>query len=73
MWNMLPYQLFVRRENIRYEAELVSSVNTVIVSHEFADIQTLEFDKGRFFNESESNSGKPVVVIGSEICQIPIW
>ncbi|WP_178987567.1 ABC transporter permease [Winogradskyella schleiferi] len=62
-------QLFVKRENIRYESELVSSVNTVVVSHEFADIQVLEFEKGRFYNESESNSGRPVVVIGSEIAK----
>lgn len=62
-------QLFVKRENIRYESELVSSVNTVVVSHEFIDIQVMEFEKGRFFNESESNSGRPVVVIGSEIAK----
>ncbi|WP_179005230.1 ABC transporter permease [Winogradskyella forsetii] len=62
-------QLFVKRENIRYESELVSSVNTVVVSHEFTDIQVLEFEKGRFYNESESNSGRPVVVIGSEIAK----
>ncbi|WP_179349911.1 ABC transporter permease [Winogradskyella pacifica] len=60
-------QLYVKRENIRYESELVSSVNTVVVSHEFIDIQVMEFEKGRFYNESESNSGRPVVVIGSEI------
>ena len=62
-------QLFVKRENIRYESELVSSVNTVVVSHEFTDIQVLQFEKGRFYNESESNSGKAVVVIGSEIAK----
>ncbi len=62
-------QLGVKRENIRYESELVSSVNTVVVSNEFSDIQVLEFEKGRFYNESESNSGKAVVVIGSEIAK----
>ncbi len=65
----VAFQLFVRRENIRYESELVSSVNTVVVSNEFTDIQALEFEKGRFYNESESNSGRAVVVIGSEIAK----
>ncbi|EDP71582.1 hypothetical protein FBALC1_03822 [Flavobacteriales bacterium ALC-1] len=65
----VAFQLFVRRENIRYESEQVSSVNTVVVSNEFTDIQVLEFEKGRFYNESESNSGKAVVVIGSEIAE----
>ena len=62
-------QKFVKRENIRYESEQVNSVNTVVVSHEFSDIQVLQFEKGRFYNESESNSGKAVVVIGSEIAK----
>ncbi|WP_431159332.1 ABC transporter permease [Winogradskyella poriferorum] len=61
------FQLFVRRENIRYGSEQYNSINTVVVSNEFSDIQVLEFEKGRFYNESESNAGKPVVVIGSEI------
>lgn len=65
----VAFQLFVKRENIRYEAEQISSVNTVVVSNEFADIQALEFEKGRFYTESESNSGRPVVVIGSEIAK----
>lgn len=65
--DQVGYQLFVQNENIRYESELVSSVNTVAVSHEFRDIQVLEFSKGRFYTEAESNSGKPVVVIGDEI------
>ncbi|WP_299106417.1 ABC transporter permease [uncultured Winogradskyella sp.] len=65
----VAFQLGVKRENIRYESELVSGVNTVVVSSEFTDIQVLEFEKGRFYNESESNSGKAVVVIGSEIAK----
>ncbi len=65
----IAFQLAVKRENIRYESEQVNSVNTVVVSHEFSDIQLLQFEKGRFFNESESNSGKAVVVIGTEIAK----
>nr|WP_321231695.1 ABC transporter permease [uncultured Psychroserpens sp.] len=63
----VAYQIFARRETIRYESESVSSVNTVVVSHEFEDIQVLQFSKGRFYSESESNTGKAVVVIGDEI------
>ena len=63
----LAYQLFVRSEIIKYDAKSVSSVNIVPVSQEFIDIQGLEFQDGRFYNESESNSGSPVIVIGDEI------
>lgn len=63
----LGYQLFVNYENIKYEDNTVSSINVVPVSYEFIDIQGLEFTSGRFYNESESNSGAQVVVIGDEI------
>ncbi len=61
------YQLAVAPEIIKYEANTVSSINVSPVSYEFIDIQGLEFSKGRFYNESESNSGAQVIVIGDEI------
>ena len=65
----VAYQLFVQRESIKYEGETVTNVNTVPISYEFADIQVLKLSDGRFFNESESNSGSPVVVIGDAIAE----
>jgi putative ABC transport system permease protein len=61
------FQLFVNMETLKYEANSVSNVNVVPVSHEFIDIQGLEFASGRFYNEAESNSGAQVVVIGDEL------
>lgn len=63
----MGFQFFVKREALKYQSASVSDVNIVPVSHEFIDIQGLEFDEGRFYNESESNSGAPVIVIGNEI------
>jgi putative ABC transport system permease protein len=63
----LAFQLFVGRESIKYNEKTVSDVNVVPVSYEFIDIQGLEFNSGRFYNESEAYSGAAVVVIGDEI------
>lgn len=63
----LGYQIFTKSETIKYDSKLVSDVNVVPVSHEFIDIQGLEFEKGRFYNESESNSGAKVIVLGNDI------
>ena len=63
----LAYQMAVAPEIIKYEANTVSSVSVSPVSHEFIDIEGLQFSKGRFYNESESNSGAQVIVIGEEI------
>ncbi|MEY4963496.1 MAG: hypothetical protein RLZZ323_815 [Bacteroidota bacterium] len=67
--DQMGFQLFVKSESIKYQSASVSAVNIVPVSHEFIDIQGLEFDEGRFYNESESNSGAAVIVLGNEIAQ----
>lgn len=63
------FQFFAGRQPIKYESETVNDVNVVPVTYEFTDIQTLEFETGRFFNESESNSGSAVVVLGFEVAK----
>ena len=63
------FQYFTNNQNIKYESKTVSNVNMVPVTFEFDDIQRLEFAKGRFFNELESNSGKKVVVLGHDIAE----
>ena len=63
----MAYQIFTRRESIKYDSKTVSSVQIIPVSQEFIDIQGLEFEKGRFYNESEANSGATVIVLGNEI------
>ncbi|MBG6187157.1 ABC transporter permease [Flavobacterium sp. CAN_S2] len=67
--DQMAYQFFVGRESLKFESESVSDVNIVPVSHEFIEIQGLEFDKGRFYNEAESNSGAPVIVLGFDIAK----
>ena len=63
----MAFQLFVRGETVKNDEKSISDVNVVPVSYEFIDIQALEFDQGRFYNEVESNRGAPVTVIGNEI------
>jgi putative ABC transport system permease protein len=63
------FQYFTNPQNIKFESKTVSNVNIVPVTHEFVDIQRMEFAEGRFFNELESNSGKQVVIIGHDIAE----
>ncbi len=66
----MGYQIFTRPESIKFESKVASSVNIVPVSHEFTEIQGVEMEKGRFYNEAEANSGAPVMVIGDEIAKL---
>lgn len=63
------FQYFTKAETIKYESETVKNVNMVPVTYEFTDIQTLEFEEGRFYNEAESNSGAAVIVLGYEVAK----
>ena len=63
------YQFFTKPETIKFESRSVSKLNVVPVSDEFDDIQKLAFKTGRFYNEAESNSGAPLVVLGFDVAK----
>jgi putative ABC transport system permease protein len=61
------YTLNVRSETVKYEEKAIENVQIGAVTHEYYDIEAFQFEEGRFFNESESSNGVPVLVIGDEI------
>ncbi len=63
----MSFNLFTRNENIKYEEKTVNSIRIKATTNELIDIDPIKVESGRFFNESESNSGSPVIVIGSEV------
>jgi putative ABC transport system permease protein len=65
--DQMGYQIFTKNESIKFDANTASNINIMAVSQEFIDIQGLEFQKGRFYTESEANSAAKVIVIGDEI------
>lgn len=64
------YQFFTGRESVKHDEKTANSVSIKPCTYEFIDIEKLDFDEGRFFNEQESNSGKNCVVLGSEIAEV---
>ena len=63
----MSFNLFSRNENIKYESKTVNSIRVKPSTYEFIDIESIKIESGRYFNESESNSGTPVIIIGSEV------
>lgn len=63
------YQMFTTNQTIKSDLKTVSDVKTIPVSYELITIQGLEFEKGRFYNEVESNSGTPLIVLGYDIAK----
>lgn len=63
----ISFNIFTRNENIKYENKTVNSIRVKPSTNEFFEIESFKVERGRLFNESESNSGSPVIVIGSEV------
>jgi len=60
----MAYVIFGGRERIKYEGKTVEGVNVTPVSNGIYTIENMKVENGRFYTESESNSGAPVVVLG---------
>ncbi len=65
----VSFTLNVPRTSIKYEENSISNVDVGAITHEYYDIESLQIAEGRFFNEAESNSGTPVIVLGDEIAK----
>lgn len=65
----IDYAVNVGRETIKYEEKSVSQVEIGAVTNNYYQIEALKLAKGRFFNEAESVSGTPVIILGHEIAQ----
>lgn len=61
--------LNVPSETLKYSDKTVSNVDVAAVTHEYPEIEKIALSGGRFFTESESNSGAPVLIIGDEIAK----
>jgi len=63
----ISYQFNVARETIKYEDKNIENVEMIGVTEQQTNIENLKLSYGRFFNESESNRGASVIVIGDEV------
>ncbi len=63
----ISFNFFTNNQNIKYDENTVNSIRVKPSTNEFFEIEPFKVDKGRLFNEAESNSGTSVIVIGSEV------
>jgi putative ABC transport system permease protein len=63
----ISYTLNVGNETIKFEDKSVGNVSIGAITYEYYDIEDLQLEEGRFFNELESSNGNHVIVLGYEI------
>ena len=54
---------------LKYRDVTSTGVDVGAVTHEYYEIEAFELEDGRFFNESESVSGSPVIILGHEVAK----
>lgn len=52
---------------IKYRNNSLNDIYLVAATHDFEQARSFEIEKGRYFTQSESASGQPVAILGSEL------
>lgn len=63
----ISYAVNVPRETLKAGDKTVTDVDVAAITDGYYDIEALQLEEGRFFNESESVSGSPVIVLGNTL------
>ena len=63
----ISYVIGVPQESLKYQDITTENVDIGAVTSEYYEIEEFDLAEGRFFNESESVSGAPVIVLGHEV------
>jgi len=61
--------MFNVRRNVYYKNNSMEEIPVVAVSHDYPNVMNLELQDGRYFTEIESNGGRNIAIIGSEIAE----
>lgn len=63
------FVLNVPQESIKYRENTANDVGIAAVSWEYYDIEALQLEEGRFFNQAESVRGAPVIILGHDVAE----
>ncbi|MGA9326745.1 MAG: ABC transporter permease, partial [Salegentibacter sp.] len=63
----ISYVIGVPQESLKYQDITTENVDIGAVTSEYYEIEEFDLAEGRFFNEAESVSGAPVIVLGHEV------
>lgn len=65
----ISFNFFTSNQSIKYDENTVNSIRVKPSTEDFFEIEPFKVEKGRLFNEAESNSGTAVIVIGYDVAE----
>jgi putative ABC transport system permease protein len=63
----MAYVGYLGGQTIKYKSSSVENCQVICASHDYDKIKNFEIEEGRYFSENESNTGKPVALIGADV------
>jgi putative ABC transport system permease protein len=65
----MAYIAAVDGQTIKYQSSSAENCQIVCVSNDYDKVRSFNLQDGRYFNDNESNNGRPVAIIGADITE----
>lgn len=56
-------------EPVKYRGNMIGETWIMGATHDFENVRSFDIERGRYFAQSETASGKPVAIIGAEVAE----
>lgn len=66
---LVTFSSFIGPKNIEYRSSSIEGAFTIAVTESYAKIFNLEFQKGRFYTETEYRLGGPQILLGHKVAE----
>jgi putative ABC transport system permease protein len=63
----ITFQIGLGDRTIKFKNNSIEGVQIAAASHDYYKVWKFDFQEGRYFTESESNSGRPIAIIGYSV------
>ncbi|RZL69124.1 MULTISPECIES: ABC transporter permease [Pedobacter] len=63
----ITFEISTSDRTIKYRSNSVEGINVSAASHDFDKTWNFELQAGRYFTETESNNGSPVLLMGADV------
>ncbi len=63
----MAYVAYLGGQTIKYKSSSAENCQIICASHNYDQVKNFEIEDGRYFTEGESNAGRPIALIGSDI------
>ncbi|WP_082454906.1 ABC transporter permease [Pedobacter sp. Leaf41] len=65
----ITFEISTSDRTIKYRSNSVEGINVSAASHDFDKTWNFELQAGRYFTETESNNGSPVLLMGADVAE----